>query len=80
MGPRPGQRCATGRLLGVRRAWRKQDISLAKLRGIAYATEHDFPLLQICTAIQNLAMQALFNKLGFARDPECLQGQKDLHG
>jgi GNAT superfamily N-acetyltransferase len=68
-----------GGLLGVRRAYRKQGIALAMTLGaIAYASEHDHPVLKTCTAIQNLPMQALFNRLGFARDPEWLQCQKDL--
>jgi GNAT superfamily N-acetyltransferase len=67
-------------LLGVRPAYRKQGIALAlQLRGIAYAREHGHPVLKTCTAIQNVPMQALFNRLGFARDPEWQQCQKDIH-
>ena len=63
-----------------RRAYRKQGISLAMtLRGIAYASEHSCPVLKTCTAIQNSSMQVLLNKLGFARDPEWLQCQKDVN-
>ena len=68
-----------GGLLGVRRAHRKQGIGLAmQLRGIAYARQQGYPQLKTCTAVHNLAMQALFNKLGYARDPEWLQCQKDI--
>jgi len=68
-----------GGLLGVRRAYRKQGIGLAmQLRGIAYAREHGYRLLKTCTAIQNYQMQALFTKLGYARDPEWQQCQKDI--
>jgi len=68
-----------GGLLGVRRAYREQGIALAmQLRAIVYAREQNCPVLKTCTAIQNLPMQALFNKLGFARAPEWLQCQKDI--
>lgn len=68
-----------GGLHGVRRAYRKQGISLAlQLRAIAYAREHAHPVLKTCTAIQNAPMQALFDKLNFARDPEWQQCQKNI--
>lgn len=68
-----------GGLLGVRRAYRQRGIGLAmQLRGIAYAKAHGYRLLKTCTAIQNAPMQALFNKLGYARDPEWQQCQKDF--
>jgi len=69
-----------GSLLGVRREYRGRGIGLAlQLRGIAYAREHGFRLLKTCTAVQNAPMQALFSKLGYRRDPEWQQCQKDLH-
>jgi CTP synthase (UTP-ammonia lyase) len=49
-----------------------------QLRGIAYAREHGYPVLKTCTGINNTPMQALFNKLGYARDPEWQQCQKDI--
>jgi mycothiol synthase len=68
-----------GGLLGVRRAYRRQGIALAlEVRGILYAQVHGYPVLKTCTAAHNLPMQALFNKLGFARDPEWLQCQKEI--
>jgi GNAT superfamily N-acetyltransferase len=69
-----------GSLLGVRRDFRKRGIALAmQLRNIAYAREHGYRLLKDCTAVQNAPMQAMFNQLGFARDPEWQQCQKDIH-
>ena len=68
-----------GSLLGVRREYRKRGIGLAmQLRGIAYARDHGFRLLKTCTSLQNVPMQSLFNKLGYVRDPEWQQCQKDL--
>lgn len=68
-----------GGLLGVRREYRQRGIALAlQLRNIAYARAHGYRLLKDCTAIQNAPMQALFNKLGFARAPEWQQCQKNL--
>ncbi len=79
LGKDPDNNILLGGLLGVRRAYRQQGIGLAmQLRGIAYAREHGYPELKTCTAVHNLPMQALFNKLGYARDPEWLQCQKDL--
>jgi len=71
-GKDPDNDVLQGGLLGVRRAYRKQGLGLLlHLRAIAYAREHGCPVLKTCTAIQNAPMQAIFNKLGFARDPEC---------
>ena len=68
-----------GGLLGVRRDYRQQGIALAmQLRNISYGREHGYRLLKDCTAIQNAPMQAMFNKLGFTRDPEWQQCQKDF--
>lgn len=79
LGKHPDGNALLGGLLGVRRAYRNQGIGLAmQLRGIAYAKEHGYPDLKTCTAVHNYPMQALFNKLGYARDPEWLQCQKDI--
>jgi GNAT superfamily N-acetyltransferase len=68
-----------GGLLGTIREYRKRGIGLAlQLRGIAYAREHGYKSVKTCTAIQNVPMQNLFNKLGYARDPEWQQCQKDI--
>ena len=69
-----------GGLMGVRRDYRNRGIGLAmQLRGIAYAREHGYRLIKDCTAIQNAPMQTLFNGLGYARDPEWQQCQKDIN-
>jgi mycothiol synthase len=81
LGKYPDSDLLIGGLLGVRRAYRKRGVGLAmQLRGIAYARAHGCPLLKTCTAIQNAPMQALFNKLGYARDPEWQQCQKNIEG
>ncbi len=68
-----------GGLLGTRREYRHRGIGLAmQLRGIIYAREQGYQYLKTCTAVQNVPMQNLFNKLGYARDPEWQQCQKDL--
>ena len=69
-----------GGLMGVRRDYRNRGIGLAmQLRVIAYAREHGYHLIKDCTAIQNAPMQTLFNRLGYARDPEWQQCQKDIN-
>lgn len=79
LGKNPDSDVLMGGLLGVRRVFRKQGIGLAlQLRGIDYARKHGYPELKTCTAVHNYPMQALFNKLGYARGPEWLQCQKDL--
>jgi GNAT superfamily N-acetyltransferase len=73
------QEALLGGLLGVRQDYRKRGIGLAlQVRNIAYARENGYRLLKDCTAIQNAAMQKMFNRLGFQRDPEWLQCQKNL--
>jgi mycothiol synthase len=68
-----------GSLMGVRRDFRKRGIAQAMMvRNIQYAQEHGYRLLKDCTAVQNLPMQALFNRLGFSRDPEWQQMQKNI--
>ena len=80
LGKDPDNHMLLGGLLGVRRSERKQGIGLAlQLRGIAYARAGAYPLLKTCTAIQNAPMQALFNKLGYVRDPEWQQCQKNIN-
>ncbi|MBK8047401.1 MAG: GNAT family N-acetyltransferase [Anaerolineales bacterium] len=75
----PDNNILLGGLLGVRRDHRRQGIGLAmQLRGIAYCRAHGYPQLKTCTAIQNAPMQAMFNQLGYARDPEWIQCQKDF--
>jgi mycothiol synthase len=67
-----------GGLLGTRREYRQRGIGLAmQLRGITYTKEHGYHFLKTCTAVQNVPMQNLFDKLGYARDPEWQQCQKD---
>jgi GNAT superfamily N-acetyltransferase len=79
LGGHSDQDTLLGGLLGVRREYRQRGIGLAlQLRGIAYAKAHGYRLLKTCTAIQNAPMQALFNKLGYARSPEWQQCQNDL--
>jgi GNAT superfamily N-acetyltransferase len=79
LGKDPDNDVLLGGLLGVKREYRGQGLGLAlQLRGIAYAKEQGYPVLKTCTAIQNYPMQAIFNKLGYARAPEWLQCQKDV--
>jgi mycothiol synthase len=79
LGNYAGQEVLLGSLLGVRRDYRKRSIGLVmQLRNIAYAREHGYRLLKDCTAIQNVPMQTMFNRLGFTRDPEWQQCQKDI--
>ena len=68
-----------GGLLGVQRDYRRRGIAITmQLRNIKYGSEHGYRLLKDCTAIQNEPMQAMFDQLGFRRDPEWQQCQKNL--
>jgi GNAT superfamily N-acetyltransferase len=79
LGADPDSNVLQGGLLGVRREYRQRGIGLAmQLRGIAYAREHGYAVLKTCTGVINTPMQALFNKLGYVRDPEWLQCQKNI--
>lgn len=60
-----------GGLLGVRSDYRKRGIALAmQVRNITYGRDQGYRLIKDCTAIQNAPMHALFDQLGFTRDPE----------
>jgi GNAT superfamily N-acetyltransferase len=75
----PGSDVLQGGLLGVLRSHRKQGLGLAlQLRGIAYARQHGYRQVKTCTSVTNAPMQALFDKLGYIRDPEWLQCQKNM--
>ncbi len=79
LGKYPDSDMLLGSLLGVRQNYRKRGIGLAmQLRGIAYARKHGHTQLKTCTAIQNAPMQALFDKLGYIRDPEWQQCQRNI--
>lgn len=79
LGKEPGGVNLLGGLLGVLPAYRQRGIGLAmQLRGIAYARQHGYRLLKTCTGAVNAPMQSLFTKLGYVRDPEWLQCQKNL--
>lgn len=68
-----------GGLLRVRSDYRKRGIALAmQVRNITYGRDQGYRLIKDCTAIQNAPMQALFDQLGFTRDPEWQQCQKDF--
>ena len=74
-----GSNALLGGLLGTLPAYRQKRIGLAlMLRAIAFARESHLQTFKTCTAITNTRMQTLFDKLGFTRDPEWLQCQKDL--
>jgi len=78
-GKDPDSATLLGGLLGVRRAFRRLGLARAMtVRAIEYCAEHGYPVLKTCTAVQNVPMQALFRRLGFARDPEWIQCQKDI--
>jgi GNAT superfamily N-acetyltransferase len=73
------QETLLGGLLGVRREYRQRGIALAmQVRNIIYGRDHGYRLFKDCTAIQNVPMQAMFDQLGFVRDPEWQQCQKDF--
>lgn len=74
-----GGQSVLGGLMGVRREYRGLGIALVMLlRNIAYAQEHGYCQLKDCTAVVNAPMQSMFTQLGFTRDPEWQQCQKDL--
>jgi GNAT superfamily N-acetyltransferase len=75
----PSQPVLMGGLLGTLPEFRGRGLALAlMLRAIRYGGEHGLHTFKTCTAVSNQPMQSLFNKLGFTRDPEWLQCQKDI--
>lgn len=68
-----------GGLLGTLPEFRGRGIALAlMIRAIQYGKDHGLDTFKTCTAVTNAPMQKLFNKMGFARDPEWLQCQKNI--
>jgi GNAT superfamily N-acetyltransferase len=68
-----------GGLLGTLPEFRGRGIALAlMMRAIRYGRDHGLDTFKTCTAVTNAPMQMLFNKLGFTRDPEWLQCQKNI--
>jgi GNAT superfamily N-acetyltransferase len=68
-----------GGLLGTLPDYRGKGIGLAlMLRAIVFARQNGIAVFRTCTARCNTRMQILFDKLGFSRDPEWLQCQKDI--
>jgi mycothiol synthase len=77
MGVETSGQALLGGLLGTLPAFRNKRIGLALvLRAIKFAQQNSITEFKTCTAKVNLQMQALFNKLGFDRDPEWLQCEK----
>lgn len=76
----PSQPVLMGGLLGTLPEHRGKGLALALMvRAISYGQEHGLTTFKTCTAVNNQPMQSLFNKLGFTRDPEWLQCQKDIN-
>jgi GNAT superfamily N-acetyltransferase len=68
-----------GSLMGTLPEFRGRQIGLALMvRAITFARQHNLPVFKTCTAVSNQPMQSIFNRLGFGRDPEWLQCQKDF--
>jgi len=64
-------------LVGVKRAFRRRGIALAmQIRGIAYARKNGHPLIKTSSAVGNIPMQSLYERLGFARQPDWIQFEK----
>jgi len=77
LGAEPSSTVLLGGLLGTLPAYRNKRIGLTlMLRALNFARQHQMPVFKTCTARVNVQMQALFDKLGFARDPEWLQCEK----
>jgi mycothiol synthase len=65
-------------LVGVKREYRRQGIALAmQLRGIAYAQANGQSIIRTSTAVHNRPMLSLYERLGFARQPEWIQLEKN---
>lgn len=64
-------------LVGVKKAFRKQGIALAMhLRAISYARRKGYVLIKTSTAISNVPMRSLYERLGFVRQPDWIQLEK----
>lgn len=81
LGPDSQGKELLGSLMGTLPEFRGRQIGLALMvRAITFAKERNLPVFKTCTAVTNKPMQSIFNRLGFGRDPEWLQCQKDIEG
>jgi GNAT superfamily N-acetyltransferase len=66
-----------GGLVGVKRAFRRKGVALAmQVRAIAYARENGHPLIKTSTAVINIPMRSVYERLGFVRQPDWIQMEK----
>ena len=76
-GTTPGSDVLQGGLVGVKRAFRRKGVALAMhVRAIAYARAHGYARIATSTAAANVGMRALYERLGFVRQPDWIQMEK----
>ena len=79
IGKAPSGRPLDAGLAGVRRAYRRRGVSLAlHLDVIAYARAHGHPRIRTSSATENIAMQSVYRRLGFVREPVWIQLERRL--
>jgi GNAT superfamily N-acetyltransferase len=80
-GQDPGGENLEGGLVGVKRSFRRRGVATAMhVRAIAYARAHAYARIVTSTAVANVAMRALYERLGFVRQPDWIQMEKVLSG
>ncbi|MFQ5796179.1 MAG: GNAT family N-acetyltransferase [Candidatus Bipolaricaulia bacterium] len=66
-------------LTGVLREYRRRGIALAlKLKGLAYAKEHGYPVIKTWNETGNRAMLTINEQLGFVKQPAWIDFAKEL--
>jgi GNAT superfamily N-acetyltransferase len=76
-GLNPSDNSLQAGLVGVKKAFRKQGIALAMhRRAIAYAKKKGYALIKTSTAVGNVPMRSLYDRLGFIPQPDWIQFEK----
>jgi RimJ/RimL family protein N-acetyltransferase len=76
-GINPSDQTLQAGLVGVKKAFRKQGIALAMhLRAISFARSNGYALIKTSTSTGNEPMRALYEQLGFIRQPDWIQFEK----
>jgi ribosomal protein S18 acetylase RimI-like enzyme len=76
-GIKPGSDVLQGGLVGVKQAFRRKGVALAMhVHAIAYARAHGYARIVTSTAVVNVGMRALYERLGFVRQPDWIQMER----
>jgi RimJ/RimL family protein N-acetyltransferase len=76
-GINPADNSLQAGLVGVKKAFRHRGVAIAmQLRAVSYARRLGYELIKTSTAVDNMPMRSLYEKLGFIGQPDWIQFEK----